>query len=121
MARLTPLTQIAPLLRAPRYEVLPTAAAEQEVLTWVPRDLAVTVTASPARGLEPTIGLTERLAAHGYRVVPHLSARLVYDRAHLADLVARLTAPGSRTCSYRPATPIRPRADTTGRCRCWQT
>ena len=88
------LARLAPLLRTPRYEVLPTAAAEQEVLAWVPRDLAVTVTASPARGLEPTIGLTERLAGHGYRAVPHLSARLVHDRGHLADIVARLTAAG---------------------------
>ncbi len=94
MSRMTPLTRIAPLLRAPRYEVLPTVAAEQDVLTWVPRDLTVTVTASPARGLEPTIGLTERLAAHGYRAVPHLSARLVRDREHLADLVVRLIAAG---------------------------
>ena len=94
MSRMTPLTRIAPLLRAPRYEVLPTVAAEQDVLTWVPRDLTVTITASPARGLEPTIGLTERLAAHGYRAVPHLSARLVRDREHLSDLVARLTAAG---------------------------
>jgi methylenetetrahydrofolate reductase (NADPH) len=82
------------LLETPRYEVLPTAPIEHEVLAWVPRDLGVTVTASPARGLEPTMMLTERLAAHGYRAVPHLSARLVRDRAHLADLVARLTEAG---------------------------
>ncbi|MGO8961077.1 MAG: methylenetetrahydrofolate reductase [Streptosporangiaceae bacterium] len=94
MTRLTPLARIASLLQAPRYEVLPTAAAEQEVLAWVPRDLVVTVTASPARGLEPTIRLTEQLAAHGYRAVPHLSARLVQDRAQLADIVSRLTAAG---------------------------
>jgi methylenetetrahydrofolate reductase (NADPH) len=85
---------LARLLETPRYEVLPTAAVEQEVLAWVPRDLAVTVTASPTRGLVPTITLTERLAAQGYRAVPHLSARLVRDRAHLADIVARLTAAG---------------------------
>ncbi len=60
----------------------------------MPRDLAVTVTASPVKGLEPTITLTERLAGHGYRTVPHLSARLVRDRAHLTDLVARLTEAG---------------------------
>jgi methylenetetrahydrofolate reductase (NADPH) len=88
------LGSAARLLETPRYEVLPTAATEHEVLAWVPRDLAVTVTASPAKGLEPTIMLTERLAAHGYRAVPHLSARLVRDRAHLADIVTRLTEAG---------------------------
>jgi methylenetetrahydrofolate reductase (NADPH) len=72
--------------------VFPAASVEQAVLDWVPRELTVTVTASPAKGLEPTIGLAERLAGHGYRVVPHLSARLVRDDAHLADIVARLTA-----------------------------
>ncbi|HEU5419512.1 MAG TPA: methylenetetrahydrofolate reductase [Streptosporangiaceae bacterium] len=90
----TGLARIAPLLRAPRYEILPAPSAEQSVLEWVPRELTVTVTASPARGLEPTLALAERLREHGYPVVPHLSARLVRDSAHLADVVARLTAAG---------------------------
>jgi methylenetetrahydrofolate reductase (NADPH) len=60
----------------------------------VPTDLTVTVTASPTKGLDPTLDLTEKLTARGYRVVPHLSARLVRDDAHLADIVARLTASG---------------------------
>jgi methylenetetrahydrofolate reductase (NADPH) len=88
------LARAAPLLRHPRYEVLPAASTEDSVLEWVPPDITVTVTASPVQGLDPTLGLTERLAARGYRVVPHLSARLVRDDAHLADIVARLTACG---------------------------
>jgi methylenetetrahydrofolate reductase (NADPH) len=64
------------------------------VLESAPRQVTITVTASPARGLEPTLALTERLSAHGYRTVPHLSARLVRDQAHLAEIVARLTAAG---------------------------
>jgi methylenetetrahydrofolate reductase (NADPH) len=88
------LRQVAPLLAAPRYEVFPAASVEQAVLDWVPRELTVTVTTSPAKGLEPTLDLTERLVARGYRTVPHLSARLVRDKAHLADIVARLRACG---------------------------
>ena len=88
------LLRAAPLLHSPRYEVFPAASVEQAVLDWVPSELTVTVTASPARGLEPTLDLTERLAGHGYHVVPHLSARLVRDDAHLADIVARLTGCG---------------------------
>ena len=88
------LRRVAPLLAAPRYEVLPTATIEQAVLEWVPRELTVTVTASPVKGLEPTLDLAERLAGHGYHVVPHLSARLVRDEAHLADIVARLRGAG---------------------------
>ncbi len=88
------LRQLAPLLHRVRYEVLPTASAEAAVIDYVPREVAVTVTASPSKGLEPTLALTERLAAAGYQVVPHLSARLIRDAAHLAEIVARLTAAG---------------------------
>jgi len=82
------------LLRSPRYEVLPTKATEDAVQEWVPAGMTVTVTASPVKGLEPTIDLTERLAARGYRVVPHLAARSVTGDAHLGQIVARLTACG---------------------------
>jgi methylenetetrahydrofolate reductase (NADPH) len=88
------LARVAPLLQRPRYEVFPAASTEETVLEWVPPELTVTVTASPAQGLGPTLDLTEKLAARGYHVVPHVSARLVRDDAHLADIVARLTASG---------------------------
>jgi methylenetetrahydrofolate reductase (NADPH) len=88
------LARVAPLLQRPRYEVFPAASTEDAVLEWVPAELTVTVTASPAKGLDPTLDLTRRLTARGYRVVPHLSARLVRDDAHLTDIVARLTACG---------------------------
>ncbi|MEU9481864.1 5,10-methylenetetrahydrofolate reductase [Streptomyces sp. NPDC048191] len=77
-----------------RYEVLPARGTEEKVLAHVPRDVVVTVTASPARGLEPTLGLTERLTAHGYRVVPHVPARLLRDDTHLKDVTERLRAAG---------------------------
>ena len=82
------------LLRSARYEVIPTAGAEEKVLGSVPPDLTVTVTASPSKGLEATLELTERLRAGGYRVVPHLSARLVRDGAHLREIVDRLRSVG---------------------------
>ena len=66
------------------------------MLGHVPRELTVTVTASPTKGLDPTLALCERLAGQGYRVVPHLAARLVVDRAHLRDLLARLGELGLR-------------------------
>jgi methylenetetrahydrofolate reductase (NADPH) len=66
------------------------------VLENVPSDITLTVTTSPTRGLEPTLALTERLAGHGYAVVPHLAARLVRDRGHLTELVSRL-----RDCDTR--------------------
>jgi methylenetetrahydrofolate reductase (NADPH) len=77
-----------------RYEVLPFEGIEEKVLAHVPRDVKVTVTASPARGLDATLTVTENLAAAGYQVVPHLSARMVRDASELAEIVARLGAAG---------------------------
>jgi methylenetetrahydrofolate reductase (NADPH) len=82
------------LLRSPRYEVFPSRGTEQAVVEWVPAGMTVTVTASPVKGLDATIELTERLVARGYRVVPHLAARSVAGDAHLAGIVARLKAVG---------------------------
>ena len=82
------------LLRNPRYEVIPAKDTEQAVAEFVPAGMTVTVTASPVKGLEPTIELTERLAERGYRVVPHLAARSVTGDAQLAGIVDRLTACG---------------------------
>jgi methylenetetrahydrofolate reductase (NADPH) len=82
------------LLEHPRYEVLPTASAEELVTTWVPSEVTVTITSSPSKGLEATIDLAERLSARGYQVVPHVAARQVVDKAHLGELVGRLTAAG---------------------------
>jgi methylenetetrahydrofolate reductase (NADPH) len=82
------------LLRRARYEVIPTATIEDKVLACVPRDVTMTVTASPTRGLDTTLDLAERLARAGYRVVPHVSARLVVDKVHLSEIVDRVRAAG---------------------------
>jgi methylenetetrahydrofolate reductase (NADPH) len=84
------LASLATLIGAARYEVIPTNGIEETVLSSVPRDVTLTVTASPTKGLEATIGLAENLSKHGYNVVPHISARLVVDKAHLEEIVARL-------------------------------
>lgn len=82
------------LLEHARYEVLPTASTEDKVLAHVPRDLVVTVTASPSKGMEATLDLSERLAGHGYDVVPHLAARMVSGRAELIEVVERMRGKG---------------------------
>jgi methylenetetrahydrofolate reductase (NADPH) len=85
------------LLEHPRYEVLPVEGIEEQVLAHVPRDeVKVTVTASPAKGLDATLAVAERLAAEGFEVVPHISARLVRDGAHVHEIEARLQAAGVR-------------------------
>jgi methylenetetrahydrofolate reductase (NADPH) len=79
-------------LAGARYEVLPTAKIEAALLGSVPRDVTLTVTASPAKGITATLDLTERLIGEGYTVVPHLAARMISGPAELEDIVARLTA-----------------------------
>jgi methylenetetrahydrofolate reductase (NADPH) len=85
---------LAEFLRSPRYEVLPTEGAAELVATHVPRDVTVTVTASPRRGMPATVLLAVRLAKLGYRAVPHLSARMIRDRVELGQIVDALKAAG---------------------------
>ena len=87
---------LAEVLSRPRMEVLPFDGIEEEVRANLATDARVTVTASPRKGLEATLALSERLARAGYTAVPHLSARLVRDRAHLEEVLVRLRDAGVR-------------------------
>lgn len=70
------------------FEVIPFKKTEEAIVTHVPKDVRLTVTASPAKGQDATVDLAVKLAGHGYNVAPHLSAQQVRDRGHLADIVA---------------------------------
>lgn len=76
------------------FEVIPFTRAEEAVVAHVPTTVPLTVTASPIKGQDATVELAVSLAGRGYSVAPHLSARLVRDRAHLADAVARCREAG---------------------------
>jgi methylenetetrahydrofolate reductase (NADH) len=84
----------AELLRAPRYEVLPTDDAMARVVAQVPKEITIAVTASPRRGMSPTVELAVRLASLGYRTVPHLSARLIRDRVELSEILGAVREAG---------------------------
>ncbi len=86
--------RIAELVQRSRFEILPLDGIEERVLAVVPPDVTLTVTASPTRGLEPTLALAEALVGHGYSVVPHLSARLVADTSEAAEIAERLRRAG---------------------------
>lgn len=85
---------LAGALRRPRYEVLPLPGTADHCAAHLPSGVPVTVTASPRRGLESTMQLSETLAAAGFRAVPHLAARMVRDEAHLTELLARAGSAG---------------------------
>jgi methylenetetrahydrofolate reductase (NADPH) len=84
---------LARLLRAPTFELIPLKTSMDQA-AFLPAGSTVTVTASPAKGIEATVALCEQLQAAGFRAVPHLSARMVRDRAHLVDLIGWLEGAG---------------------------
>ena len=84
---------LARLLAAPTFELIPLRSGMEQA-AFLPPGATVSVTASPARGLEATVALCEQLQAAGFRAVPHLSARMIRHRAHLADLIAWLEGAG---------------------------
>jgi methylenetetrahydrofolate reductase (NADPH) len=83
-------TKLAELLSKVSYEVMPFKSTEEAVLAHVPTTIPLTVTVTEARGMEATLHLTERLLRSGYRVAPHLAARLFVDQNQVVDVVARL-------------------------------
>ncbi len=84
---------LARVLASPVYEVMPVGSGEEAVAA-LPAGARVTVTASPSRGLDPTVAMAEALAERGFAVAPHLSARLVRDKHHLAEVLDRLASAG---------------------------
>ena len=84
---------LASVLRAPTFELVPLKNALDQA-AFLPPAATVSVTASPAKGIEATVALCEQLQALGFRAVPHLSARMIRDRAHLSELIAWLEGAG---------------------------
>ena len=80
---------IRALLEDPLFELIPLGNLGKQAGA-LPPGAAVSVTASPARGIEATIAACETLAGRGFRVTAHLSARMIRDRTHLRGLLDRL-------------------------------
>ena len=80
---------LASLLAHPTFELVPLKNALEQA-AFLPPGATVSVTASPAKGVEATVALCEELQRRGFRAVPHLSARMVRDVGHLRELVAWL-------------------------------
>ncbi len=54
----------------------------------LPAGAPLSVTCSPAKGIEETQRLTEEFLAEGFAPVPHVAARMARDRAHTLELGA---------------------------------
>jgi methylenetetrahydrofolate reductase (NADPH) len=87
---------LAALLRTPRYEIFPTDDVLDTVARYVPKEITITVTASPRRGLPSTVHLAIALARLGYTAIPHLSARLIRDRVELGQILDAIRPAGIR-------------------------
>ena len=81
------------LLADPTWELIPLKNARDQAAFLPPRS-TVSVTASPAKGLDATLDLAIELEGAGHRAIPHLSARMVADEHHLRRLLARMADAG---------------------------
>jgi methylenetetrahydrofolate reductase (NADPH) len=84
---------LARVLEDPTFELIPLKNVREQAAA-LPRGATVSVTASPGKGIEATVELAVELEAAGLRAIPHLSARMIRDRAHLAALLDRLEQAG---------------------------
>ncbi len=76
-------------VREAYMEIFPTDTIESK-LDVLDAGSYVAVTCSPSKGVDVTLDMSERLAKRGFKVVPHVAARMVRDKRHLREIVARL-------------------------------
>jgi methylenetetrahydrofolate reductase (NADH) len=75
------------------FELIPLKNLEAQ-LPQLPSGAKVSVTCSPTKGVDATLEVAARLQTAGFSATPHVAARMVRDRAHLAELVAVSRAAG---------------------------
>ena len=75
------------------FEVIPLKSVDAGIAA-LPPDSEVSVTASPVKGMQATVELTDRIRALGHRPIPHISARLVESRGYTAELARWTKAEG---------------------------
>ena len=77
------------VLNNARLELIPLNNLYPQV-KFLPAGSAISVTASPAKGIDATLDLTELLLDEGHDPVPHIAARLVKSEAHFEEIISRL-------------------------------
>ncbi|MCD2137588.1 methylenetetrahydrofolate reductase [Salinicoccus halitifaciens] len=81
---------LADLLDNIGYEVMPFKNAVEKVTADVPTSIPLTVTATGDKGLESTLEVSISLREKGYKVAPHIPARLVTGPDELDQIIERL-------------------------------
>ncbi len=77
------------VLEDPVFELIPLKNVLDQA-EFLPAGATVSITASPAKTLEDTLDLAEELQRLGFVTIPHLSARMTRDRAHLESVMERI-------------------------------
>lgn len=86
-------TAVAAALVDPIFELVPLKNLADQI-PHLPAGARVSVTVSPTKGIDATVDWAARLQADGFRAMPHLSARMIPDRAKLGELLDRARAAG---------------------------
>jgi methylenetetrahydrofolate reductase (NADPH) len=76
-------------VREAYMEIFPTDSVESKLDVLEPGAF-VAVTCSPSKGVDKTLDMSARIAARGFKVVPHVAAKMVKDETHLRQIMARL-------------------------------
>jgi methylenetetrahydrofolate reductase (NADPH) len=77
-----------------RIEVIPSAGIVEQVQSLVPLTTTLTMTCLPHHGIERTMRASVELAVLGYKVIPHLTARSIHDRAELTRIMRECDVAG---------------------------
>ena len=80
------LEAVRRLFLKPEFEMLPFRSVIDQI-EFLPEAATVTITASPAKGIEPTLEYATKLAERGFHVIPHISARSIADETHLSRIL----------------------------------
>lgn len=81
-------TALVAALQDPIFELVPLKNLVDQI-PYLPAGARVSVTVSPAKGIDATVDWAARLQGDGFRAMPHLSARMIPDRAKLGELLDR--------------------------------
>ena len=76
-------------VRESYMEIFPTPTIESKLDVLAPGSY-VAVTCSPTKGVDETLAMSERLSDRGFKVVPHIAARMVRDKSHLREIIGRI-------------------------------
>ncbi len=76
-------------VRESYMEIFPAPTIESKLDSLAPGSY-IAVTCSPTNGVDETLAMSERLADRGFKVIPHVAARMVRDKAHLREIIRRI-------------------------------